>query len=720
MKGYKKIIRMGLCFVLAFSLLACGKREAEVPELLDPMENRDAVHTVTREDLTSVTYKEGWVTPEYETFSLAYTTTVSELKIKVGDKVSEGQELLRLNADLDERIKTLQSELKTQERAYELLQKQQDEQLDALKQQKKMFQNMGDNYNAKLTDIAIRQSEYEFSFRNADTLRQIEEMKETLALCEEEAERAVVTAPCSGTVAYLFAEEGVQLDAGVTYLVLANDDALHLSCDYISEKNIASYQSVQAQIGGDIYDVEYLPYTEEELYALEEDGGPEESRFWSDLLPDSLQAGDYVAFLFSKGKENVLTVPNAAVFREENQYYVNIYKDGTLERRKVEVGESSLNRTEITAGLEEQEQVFVAKNLESFSAKPETVQAERGDFVREYKMTGAERHAEWLGILENKIPGTIKELLIQNVSEVCVEEGQALYVITADISDVDVAQAQLDLKNAQKEYEKRAAQYEEQIKNQKALIKDIADKTEKELAQSDLENMEQEYEQYVKGGTENLEALAERAENFAEWQGKDVTVYAEQDCVVETFSSLRVGTKLAENEFICNLLNDNTFTIHVDDPDGQLRYGQRLIYQSTKNGESIASEATVLFAENVAGDKWGGEAVIALDDPEMYLQANNTGTLVFQRCEVSNVLLLSTKALRAASVTVAREEDKDDNNVWGQNRGEEAETVISYYYIWVYDENGVAVLREVEVGETYYENAWIIDGLTEDDVVIKP
>ncbi|MDO4316575.1 MAG: hypothetical protein Q4C48_00060 [Lachnospiraceae bacterium] len=718
MKGYKKGIRMGLCFALALSLLACGKKDAEVPELLEPVENRDAIHTVTREDLKSVTYKEGWVSPEYVTFEPSFTTSVSELEVKLGDKVSEGQELLRLNAELQEQMETLQRELKAQERAYELLQKQQEEQLDALKQQKKMFQDMGDNYNAKLTDISIRQSEYEFSFRNADTQRQIEEMKETLADCEEEAKRSVVTAPCDGTVSYLSAEEGQQIDAGIVYLVLAKDDALHLVCEYLSENTVDSYQQIQVQIGAELYDVEHLPYTEEELYELEEAGGPTESNFRSDSLPDSVQAGDYVAFLFTKVKENVLTVPTEAIESENGRNYVNIYKNGNLERREVELGQSSLNRTEITEGIQEQEQVFVAKNRESYSAKPETVQAQRGDFVREYKMTGAERHAAWLGVLENKVPGTIKELLIQNVSEVCVEEGQALYVITADISDVDVAQAQLDLKNAQKEYDKQTAQYEEQIKNQKALIKEITDKTEKELAQSDLEAMQQEYDQYVEEGTENLKTLAERAENFAEWQGKDVTVYAEQDCVVESFSSLRVGSELAENDFICNLLDDNTFTIRVNDPEGQLHYGQKLIYQSTKNGESISSEATVLFAEGVPGGNWSGETVIALDDPEMYLQANNTGTLLFQRCEVSNVLLLSTKALRTASVSVESGENAD--NVWDASDADEPQQVFSYYYVWVYDENGVAVRREVEVGESYYENAWIIDGLSEDDVVIKP
>lgn len=719
MKGYKKVIRMGLCFALALSLLACGKKDAEVPELLEPVENRDAIHTVTREDLTSVTYQEGWVSPEYETFSLSYTTTVTELTIRLGDKVSEGQELLRLDADLHEQIEALQNELKAQERAYELLQKQQNEQLDALKQQKKMFQDMGDNYNAKLTDISIRQTEYEFSFRNADTQQQIDDLRETLASCEEEAENAVVTAPCDGTVAYLFAEEGGKIDAGITYLVLAKDSELHLSCTYFSEETVASYRSVQAQIGDAIYDVEYLAYTEQELYELENGGGTKESRFWSDSLPDSLAAGDYVAFLFTKTKEDVLTVPSAALSLENDRYYVTVYRDGIPEKREVSIGENSPNQTEITEGLAEQERVFVAKNLSSYSATQETVQAERGDFVREYRMTGAKRSAEWLGILENKIPGTIKELLIQNVSEVYVEEGQALYVITADISDVDIAQAQLDLKNAQKEYDKRVAQYEEQIKNQKALIKEITDKIEKELAQSDLEAMQKEYDRYVEDGTENLERLAERAENFVEWQGKDVTVYAEQDCVVESFSSLRVGSELGENDFICNLLDDNTFTIRVNDPDGQLHYGQKLIYQSTKNGASISSEATVLFAKGVAGGEWSGETVITLDDPEVYLQANNTGTLLYERCEVSNVLLLSTKALRIEKITIT-DENAEDYYWREEDDGSGSAIVVEVYYVWVQNEDGVAVRREIEIGESYYENAWIIDGLTEDDVVIKP
>lgn len=717
MKGYKKIICMGLCAAMALSLLACGSKEAEIPELLEPMENREAIHTVAREQLASTTYKSGCVAPEYEAFSLSHQTSVSEVEVKLGDKVKKGQKLLRLNADLEEQIEVLQQEVKKQEAEYERLLKQQKEQLENLKQQKKMFRNMGDNYNARLTDIAIRQLELEFSYRNGDTQRQIEEMKETLADYEEEAAQTVVTAPCDGTVVYLNVDPSGYIEANSTYLMIAKDDQLHLSCEYIPEETVATYRSVRVQIGSQFYDVEYQPYTEQELYELEESGNLTESRFWSDTLPDSLQPGDYVAFLFTKVVEDVLTVPTEALQVDGGKYYVSVYQNGALENREVKVGQSNLNMTEIVEGLQEQEQVFVAKNLASYSAKAETVHAERGDFVREYKMTGAERHADWLGTLENKVPGTIKELLIQNVSEVYVEKGQGLYVIEADISDVDIAQAQLDLKNAKKEYDKQIERYKEQLKNQKALLKEIKDKEEKKLAQEALDSLQQEYESYVEEGTENLERLTERASNFEAWQGTDVTVCSELECVVESFSSLRVGSELNENDFICNLLDPETFTIRVSDPDGQLCYGQKLSYQSTKNGESITAEATVLFGKGAAGGSWSGEAVLALDDPEMYLRANNTGTLIFERCAVSDVLLLSTKALRKETVTLSGEEE-DEGGGMGDKPGSSA--ILELFYVWVYDADGVAVRREVEIAESYYENAWIIDGLNEDDVVIMP
>ncbi len=717
MKGYKKIICMGLCAVMAFSLLACGSKDVEIPELLEPTENREAVHTVVREQLTSTTYKSGCVAPEYEAFSLSHQTSFSEVEVKLGDKVKKGQKLLRLNADLEEQIEVLQQEVKRQETEYERLLKQQKEQLENLKQQKKMFQSMGDNYNARLTDISIRQMELEFSYRNGDTQRQIEEMKETLADYEEEAAQTVITAPCDGTVAYLKLDPAGYIEANSTYLMIAKDDKLHLSCEYIPEETVATYQSVRVQIGSQLYDVEYQPYTEQELYELEESGNLTESRFWSDTLPESLQPGDYVAFLFTEVMDDVLAVPTEALQLDGGKYYVSVYQSGALEKREVKIGQSNLNMTEIVEGLQEQEQVFVAKNLASYSAKAETVQAKRGDFVREYKMTGAERHADWLGTLENKVPGTIKELLIQNVSEVYVEKGQGLYVIEADISDVDIAQAQLDLKNAKKEYDKQIKQYEEQLKNQKALLKEIKDKEEKKLAQEALDSLQEEYERYVEEGTENIERLTERASNFEAWQGTDVTVYSEMECVVESFSSLRVGSELNENDFICDLLDPETFTIRVSDPNGQLCYGQKLSYQSTKNGESITTEATVLFAKSAAGSSWSGEAVLALDDPEMYLRANNTGTLIFERCEVSDVLLLSTKALRKEEVTLSGEETDEGE---GQGDSPASSAVLEIFYVWVYDASGVAVRRDIEIAESYYENAWIIDGLTEDDVVIMP
>ncbi len=715
--GLKKLVRAGLGVFIALSLTACGGKEEKAPELLEPTENRDAIYTVARGDLTTIHYSEGWVSPGYITFAPGYATTVSDIAVKVGDSVSQGQQMMKLNADLQQQIENLQEEISIQEKSFEVLLERQEDQLDALKQQKRMFQNIGDNYNARLVQISIDQMEYEFSFQNADTQLQLEEMKQTLADYEEEVKNTIVTAPCSGTVVYMNATEDGEVAADVPYLILAREDEKYLACAYLEEETLAEYSSVQVRINGELYDVEHIPYTEQELYEREESGTLTESRFWSESLPQTLQYGDYVAFQFTKVKEDVLSVPTDALTLTGDQYYVSIYKDGKLEQRAVEIGEHNLNNTEITEGLSEQESVFVAKNLSSYSATKETVSAQKGEFSLEVKMTGAERHAAWLGTLENKIPGTITELLIQNVSEVYVEEGQGLYVIEANISEVDIAQAQLDLKNGQKEYSDRVEQYEEQIEEQQERLEDMKKGTEKELAEAALANLIKEYEQYVEDGAKHVEELSERAENFAAWQGQEVTVCAEQNCVIESFSSLKVGLELPENEFICNILDPNTFTIRVNDSSGQLHYGQKVIYQSTKNGESISAEATVLFTEG-SDSVWDGQTEIVLDDPAMYYEANNTGTIVFDRCQVSDALLLSTTVLRQEIISVDDENGGNSGNAPGSN--EDSEGTATVYYVWVLNDDGVTVRRDVAVAETYYENAWIIDGLSEDDLVVTP
>ncbi len=721
MRLHKKIISLCLCTLLTLSLVGCKEKKADIPELLDPIESKDVIYTVTKGDLSAVSYRQGRVIPEKVAMVTEYDTTYYDGNVKVGDTVKKGQVLFRLNSDLNEQILNLKVELEVQEKSFTLLKKQQDEQIKAMRDQIKMLRSFGDYYNAKLVEIQMRQQEFQFDFDNKGTEERIAEMKEQLAKYNEDSNNSTVTAPCDGTVVFSVIGKEGDLAKEETYLIIVKDDTKMISCDYMKQEVLDAYEKIQAQIGDKVYDLTSVPFAEEDIRRMEGENFYQDTTFTGEDLPDTLALGDYIGLLFTNIEPDVLSVPTQSLQVMQGTYYVTVVNGESRELREVSVGRSNLNHTIITEGLKENEKIFVAKNLESFSAKSETVKPEIGAFVSEMRVTGVTRTSENMGPFVNEVPGTLKEVLIPLFGEQYVEAGTPLYTIEAKIADLDLEQARIDYKNFQKDYEAQIERYEKQIKDDKKALKDIKDKTEKELAQIAIDRLEREFAKYKEEGSEQLADYKKRISNFEKWQDTEVTVCAEETCIIETFSSLKVGSEMTEGQYICETMDPGTFLLHIKDEEATtllsyLRYGQTVLFSSRLAGELVEVDARVMFAKSCAtAETWKGEASLVLEDTETYLKSNNTGTLFFDRCNVSNVLTIPREALR---IDRAEEAAKP-----GIGKDEEEDEVLSgstSYYVWVYNQDGVAVRRNVRVAEAYDKTAWICDGLSVDDVIVLP
>ena len=79
----------------------------------------------------------------------------------------------------------------------------------------------------------------------------------------------------------------------------------------------------------------------------------------SDIIKDGMNA--YITFI-KKEINNVLLIPNKAVFMENELQYVNVVNaDGTYEKRKVICGLSNGTQTEVVSGLDAGETVLVGR-----------------------------------------------------------------------------------------------------------------------------------------------------------------------------------------------------------------------------------------------------------------------------------------------------------------------------------------------------------------------
>jgi multidrug efflux pump subunit AcrA (membrane-fusion protein) len=67
------------------------------------------------------------------------------------------------------------------------------------------------------------------------------------------------------------------------------------------------------------------------------------------------------AVIYVQQQEDVISVPNQAIFFEDEKMFVNVESSSGVEARQVEIGVRSLTRTIIAKGLEEGEKIFLNK-----------------------------------------------------------------------------------------------------------------------------------------------------------------------------------------------------------------------------------------------------------------------------------------------------------------------------------------------------------------------
>ena len=68
-----------------------------------------------------------------------------------------------------------------------------------------------------------------------------------------------------------------------------------------------------------------------------------------------------MATIYVEKKENIITVPNQALFFKDEKASVYIQTGSSFKVREVKIGARSLTRTIVTAGLEEGEVVALGK-----------------------------------------------------------------------------------------------------------------------------------------------------------------------------------------------------------------------------------------------------------------------------------------------------------------------------------------------------------------------
>ena len=173
------------------------------------------------------------------------------------------------------------------------------------------------------------------------------------------------------------------------------------------------------------------------------------------------------------------------------------------------------------------------------------------------KVTGAKKIARVTEPFENPVPGEITEIHVKGLIDIVVKKGDPIFTVKAEIGRADQEQAKLDLRQYTDHYEETRDALQDRIDElTKSMKKMKSSSLEYALAELDLADLKEELAKMDEEAEEQIAKLNERITNFEEWEGQTVVIRAEKDCVINDISKFKVGYKMAEGEYLFEMMLD--------------------------------------------------------------------------------------------------------------------------------------------------------------------
>lgn len=339
MREKRKGFRLAVIALATVCIAGCGSNaesEKEI-ELLAPVEAVVDIETVLYRDLYDLTTRPAELAPHTEELSFEAGGSVSKLYVELGNVVKAGdliaeQEEDGVRAAAEEALDKYLTEKKTY--------------LDAVKSAKKKIASGVSAQEKEWQELLIRQAE------------ELWEMQEPgLWAAWEEARAKVgnskIYAPYDGVVTACVSE-GTRLAAGRPAVALADETRQYIVVNsYLSPAEYETYEKVYAIINGKETEITYA----EELMEKEAARTYYTAAEWNDA-----RIGDFILVgMMSEIHEQVLSIPNSAVYKDGTGEYVYLLQDGVRVRQNVTTGYKNSVYTEIISGLQEGDRVYVKK-----------------------------------------------------------------------------------------------------------------------------------------------------------------------------------------------------------------------------------------------------------------------------------------------------------------------------------------------------------------------
>lgn len=679
-KRIKVIISYLLCVAM---LCACGKKEKEVAsiELLDPVTAVTNTEKAAKRDLFEYKVYSGFVLPYVEEYSFSVDVTMRTYNASYGQKVKKGDALITADADkLEESIKNLQDTMDELLENYEeriesyneRRQEIEDEmawplEVQALQQgiENPPLSRQIDLYYKQLEKIDLQKKQAKESY-DLEKKRYDDQMKQLQA----EKKEQVLIAQIDGTiVACNFYRGGDRISEGDSVVAVGNDSQKLFRCNYMSAKTIAAMQDIYAIINGKRYEVTYLPYENSEYNRLEARGESVYSIFEIQDENNEVEIGDFMEIiLIKKEVDEAISIPKAAIHKDEKSSFVYVVKDGITSRKDIIIGFSDGTYTEILEGVQEKDEVLLNDYI-TFGKDVYTI--EKGNFGTSYE-GGVYAEYQQFDIVRNPIKhGTVH--LVEFVGEYyqLVQKGDVIAKVRVERDEVATIQQQKELQRLTE----RLADLEADTDHLKENAKSIQTKKE-QIAKLEDEIAEAERDYATTEITSEYYGLLAERPYFEEDE-----IIGYEYGLAAIVSADDVILKM-ENEGGILSLNDDVKIEYTNNSSETAYTTGRVVsvspvalsskFTDTKAIVKINEEALgdIMFVGDVSSNNWGR------------LRLNITATAR----TMDNVLLVPVKAVF----------NKD-----GQT------------YVYVIDDNGNITARSFIAGGYDKEYYWVAQGLEE-------
>lgn len=683
----------------------CGSlaEEEEIVELVEPVGVGARYVPVLKRDMVSYDTFFAMVSPTITEYSFITGQTFESFGKTPGSAVSKGDVLIYGSTEeLDKKIKTQEEVIENLDKEYR---EYFEDNADALPNAKNDFKNnsqivenledekpsdvSGGDVNPAYLAWQGQYNKYDVLKRNAslsvDRITEQQKEKEELYLLDRAynesklnrlvstKNNALLASKTSGEmVAVGFYDVGGYMGKDVSVAAVGDMDQLEIVSDFVSKSYITHATDYYALVNGKRYEIIYNEIDNEEYTRIKNVNGDVYSHFTLSGDTSDLKAGDYASIvIIGAQSKSTPTIPQDALYNDENGYYVYVYENDSFVERRIKIGIRSGQYIEVTEGLSEGELVMSDEYIEPSKS---TAKLSKGSVSGTFSADGFLYYpsTEWIDTDVEYGTVYLTELLVDKYER--IEKGQVIATIRVLADDIEIARL------------------ERQILRENESLS--------ELKKDNKDN-------------KNKRAIANKEEYLLDLNEKllDMKTDKETEKVVAPFSGVvtdvagyEEGDIIPKDKWIVQLADDTESFIVIEDTGSQTAYGQKasISYRGMDgNQKECVGDVVTAFPNALNKDLKQGYALVRVPAENLADMAgsspNNEGWWNRNRFKINiathyveNVVVVPKRAVKSLN---------------GKT------------YVKVKGENKDMQYKEFISGGSDVDNYWVIAGLSEGEEI---